>query len=1292
MFKSLHRSSIHVAGVFCLLLLAYHLIFRDYFPLPNGGMGHDYTLTLGSLLDGYLWFQNNGFLTPPWFTPSFCGGQAFFSDPQSIFYSLPQFLTFIVDPLQAVYWAFLIFAGLGFWGMYFYARTCLQLGRPGALIASAIFMFNGFYAQRMLIGHYGYQSFMLIPLIAGMLLSYPPGTGFGRKDLSFTLFAGILIAYWFHSGMTTLMIPAMFAVIALACLLQIRTSENITKIFLIRGLLAGTIAIALSISKLNANLSLMGNFSRDYYLLPGISDPAGLITFVFQSLFYPSGHVYQMVTPLWKNLQWAAMPHELAYNLTPISLSILIVGLGAYLLKHRKTGLLPTQLAPIQQLAAALLAFIFLLPFALLYYSPSWNEVLKSLPLVGSTTSPFRWLIMLIPVIAALTGIAGDFLGKYKHAAALLVLLGVPALNALEDRSYYEKQDYNPAETVNYYNAVQLGQTIPRIVTVGTPTEHNGQISQGISPAYCYNPLYGYRLEKLKIQPLVPGPITTVTPSGTLNLHNPACLVFPAENNCKLWDAFTPSQSSQLLDFASYKPYAFERSSRQHIADWITMGTCIALIFGLAMLLFARRKDFLPPHLGWLRTSDTSIQLSLLVFSVAILVSALILFVPANGLTAESLKNINEIFAASVYAFNPEPRERAAYLLSISLFPILAIALTLYRAHGQIPQDTSAPARQSIQGLFGFWALLILSCTIITAGSESPFGQKFGFFGYSIAQAVIHSPYILALLVAWPILFFVTRREICSSREVPSVKYSVGKIPARFFIDALSVFLILFAAASITFIPNDKGALVWTDDAGHMAPLFEPAAIAYLSRATAGVDLFSQYGGMVEFARPLLWLADGDPSALIWFAFISLSASLTLLWLAARRLTASAWLGLVVIGAIIYWTGLKFMGFANFQTAHLRWLFPSLFLFLAAHQVHTHRRLALLPYLIGPIALYWNMETGVAALFAWIAWRVIAQFIPLVLTKNRNSEFSRTLAGFSRAILALLLGLLLVGGYVAIKSSGRLLDFSLMFGAAKDFYLYGFFMLPMPLLHLWNLYALIAAALFLIGIGHYVTSSKEEGNIGQMSGFMTYATLLFALLFSYYQGRSFYGNLLIVSYPLWLALAAWLSMNSQAPSSNHFAMPRLLLVGVLTFGLAATPFTDFYLLPGEIPSAEKNQEDKGALRRWIEETSAGRTPVFLSFSAWRLMLISHAAPSDDTPRLSYLLRKDQRTAFIENLAKPNVAFYYDLANDDYFKREEIFEADKLKAQIARQFGSDLINGVQFSNSQTRLLLLNPIGR
>src|SRR5260221_2604010 len=130
-------------------------------------MGYDYSIWIPAYLDGYRWFTNNGFLSPPWFSPSFCGGQVFFPDPQSAFYSLPQFLTFLhLDPLQAAFASTLTFASAGFWWMYFLAKNRFLLSTYATVCAGVLFMFNCFFAAREIIGHASFPAAMLSPCIA----------------------------------------------------------------------------------------------------------------------------------------------------------------------------------------------------------------------------------------------------------------------------------------------------------------------------------------------------------------------------------------------------------------------------------------------------------------------------------------------------------------------------------------------------------------------------------------------------------------------------------------------------------------------------------------------------------------------------------------------------------------------------------------------------------------------------------------------------------------------------------------------------------------------------------------------------------------------------------------------------------------------------------------------------------------------------------------------------------------------------------------------------------------------
>jgi len=582
-----------VVGVFVLLMAAYHFIFGAYFPLPNGLMGHDYSGTLPGLMDGFLWFRNNGFLTPPWFTPSFCGGQVSFADPQAGFYSIPQFLTFFMDPQSAAYAAMLVFAALGFWGMYVLARSTFALSPTAALVAATIFMFNGFYSHRLIVGHYGYQPFMLVPWLAWLLCMLPGGDKTRAQTMLLTLCAGLVLAYWVQGGLGTLMVPAGLSVLALSCIADFRAPGTLSRV-LMRGSSASLIALSLSASRLVSGAALLGQFERTYYPLPGIGDPLGLFKFVLHALFYSSQHAFDTVTPLWKNIQWTAMPHETAFGLTFIALALIAV--GALL---RATDFARPHLRP-RLIPLTLLIIIVCLPFALLYYSPEWNEILKRIPIFGSTTSPARWLIILIPLLSLLAGMAAN-LPQVPRWIALAAVLGVPALNAMEYRGYYESQNYDPRPVLDFYRAVKAGNVQPGINRIEDPRSADGGViidnlafTRGATAIYCYNPLFGYRLEKYRPEPLEAGPVDKIVRPGRFNLRNPACLLYPEENSCSPWDTFRTDQRDDLLHFAQYRPFAFKISRKQEFANLLSelaLAVSLIALVGLGLLLGTGRRD-----------------------------------------------------------------------------------------------------------------------------------------------------------------------------------------------------------------------------------------------------------------------------------------------------------------------------------------------------------------------------------------------------------------------------------------------------------------------------------------------------------------------------------------------------------------------------------------------------------------------------------------------------------------------------------------------------------------------------
>ena len=272
----LDRSDIAVAAVAIAALAAYGIIFLPYVPTAEGHLGTDYGYFLPQLLAGYFWFQNNGALSVPWFTPGFCGGIPFYPNMQGMYLSVPQFLSFAVGPARAVQLTFVIFAGAGFAGFYALMRHSFRTSQWVALMGGVIFMFNGFYAYRFIIGHLTFHAFMLAPLIAVCVLAgRRPDRGHRVFDF-WVAIAALIIAYMVQSGMVHALPPSLVgvAVIMMAHALMFGVRWRVFA----RLALACAIALVLSAGKLAAALAFMAQYPRDMLPLMGFDSIGAVVT------------------------------------------------------------------------------------------------------------------------------------------------------------------------------------------------------------------------------------------------------------------------------------------------------------------------------------------------------------------------------------------------------------------------------------------------------------------------------------------------------------------------------------------------------------------------------------------------------------------------------------------------------------------------------------------------------------------------------------------------------------------------------------------------------------------------------------------------------------------------------------------------------------------------------------------------------------------------------------------------------------------------------------------------------
>lgn len=572
-----------------------HLLFKGYFPGPNG-MGHDYSFFLPNLLANYYSIRMEGIWPPPWFTPAFCGGQPAFPDPQSIFYSLPQALTTFWDPIQSVYATLLTFVAAGFAGTYLFLRRCIGTSFAASIAGAVVFAMNGFFSHRMLIGHLAFHGIMLLPWLA-LVLTIPVGRHRGAlgQSLLLSTVGALILAYWIISGMAVLVIPAAFAVVALILLYGL-TGGSFHAVA-VRAAVSMVLGLGITASKIAGTFAYTAHVPRTGYLLPGMSDVLATLDLAVTALFLGPTDIANLAAGAMTNSQFRMDRHEFEFSVTPVPFFLIALALAVRLYraltqpKHRGS----TSGRSIGFALALLL--VLALPIALNTFQPEWNGFLKSLPIIGSASNHFRWFFIFIPVIAVATALALDSVFTSQRGligAASFAFFSVLLSHAYVGRDYYASQNYDPSAVSKAFLLARKPDFAPAIRYIGANVNSKGQIlrrgsndllAMGASQLRCYNPMFGYFLESFPTKSLHPGDPMEVE-SGHLNVKNPACYVFPDENNCTPGAHFPADRPADAARFLRYQSFPFNRSETQNLADLINKFALVALA-AIALLGFS---------------------------------------------------------------------------------------------------------------------------------------------------------------------------------------------------------------------------------------------------------------------------------------------------------------------------------------------------------------------------------------------------------------------------------------------------------------------------------------------------------------------------------------------------------------------------------------------------------------------------------------------------------------------------------------------------------------------------------
>jgi hypothetical protein len=622
------------AAIQCLAAAAAVAFFiwniARFFPNAHGTLGYDYGYYLPPMLAGFFWQSNNGVLSPPELLPSFCGGVPFLFNPNSIFYSLPQWLMTRMPPVASLLTAWLILGLGGGLGMYGLLRRVFATSSAAALLGATIFLLNGFFTFRMVIGHPAFQGVMLLPAIALALFPAVPSAGGSapgpatpaaagsrsvrgtRRTLRILLRAvlgGILLAAIVYSGGVYVVLPAVLTFLFMALMLAyLGRWDSDTAVIAASACL---LAVALSAYKLFPEIAFAAHVTRPVTLrmTPNL---AGLIGGAATSLFVPQ--ILSHLDPQSLVVDRA----ELEYGVGIVPLLVLLAGL---VVAFRRHDLRPARLWGVPGPAGNRRRLILLGAFVLLIVPilVNWDALglrwlMLHLPIVRAMSVMLRFWTVYIFVLCLSTALLLDCLVRRDPVsrdwartmwAAAAIALTIAQCGAT-DVSYYADQPYDPAPITASYQKVRAGGAVPPITRVADPwlvdgrlvrtyTARNDALVEGVSDVPCYEPMFGYKLQIFRMGRLASGPVLEAK-DGRLNLKNPACYVFPDANDCQPGDEFTVAQTEAAAAFASYRPFAYVWPLWEYIAAGVTMATgafCLLVLLagGSYLLSVARRGD-----------------------------------------------------------------------------------------------------------------------------------------------------------------------------------------------------------------------------------------------------------------------------------------------------------------------------------------------------------------------------------------------------------------------------------------------------------------------------------------------------------------------------------------------------------------------------------------------------------------------------------------------------------------------------------------------------------------------------
>jgi hypothetical protein len=558
-------------------------------------VGHDYRLFIARLVDSDLYYRING-LGIEWYTPNFGGGLPAYPNPLQMQFSLPQFLTWFFNPYAAVLASAGIYIIIGFLFTYLFLCNVIGLQPLSAILGADFFLINGFFIERLAVGHVNFLTFPLIIIpVYAFFNSRLPGW-----------IAGVLIsltgAALVYSGGVYIAVIGLFSTLMIVPLVYFLKPGLLSWRKMLSVLLwGGFLTAVLCGSKLFATASYMRFFPRtihDEYSTSWITGLGGMIFQLVGTLnFYPILALLHKTSATFivRLVEWTKTPYgfwELDSSIAPGLLFLITYGIIGVLFSkppvEKRKDITKKLIAGIFLLFTIILVTEFSITKGVLFEQLSKLPVLESLHANTRFTAAF-----ILPLAIIGSKVFNVIILKWKSRPAPFIAFAILIGASLASMwSYYlmpmdaQVRSYDISALIKTYQRSTKGETFPVKTIVPDMNDDEVFVLNSSNTNHHYDPLF--RDNNALLTPLIHEGSVFDIQDGYFNITNPSSLVYPEVNNTTLFERIPVSEYSNFTNFINRLPSDWNLPLAQIILDWIAGITILVEI--CAILFFLARK------------------------------------------------------------------------------------------------------------------------------------------------------------------------------------------------------------------------------------------------------------------------------------------------------------------------------------------------------------------------------------------------------------------------------------------------------------------------------------------------------------------------------------------------------------------------------------------------------------------------------------------------------------------------------------------------------------------------------